>query len=221
MSNFEYPILYTFRRCPYAMRARFVLRHSHKKIELREIKLQKKPNDFLNTSPKGTVPVLALSKKEVLDQSLDIMMWCLQSSDNSKINDLKNNLPNNLFDQIKDLDNEFKTNLDKYKYPNRFKDNDKNLSRDNNLTFLKILNENLKNSIFLNSNKIGLLDYAIFPFIRQFRNVDIEWFENLNLSFLNSWYLSIVESKAFFDIMKKYKVWDAEDKPIITNFNYN
>jgi len=221
MSNFEYPILYTFRRCPYAMRARFVLRHSHKKIELREIKLQKKPKDFLNTSPKGTVPVLALSKKEVLDQSLDIMMWCLQSSDNSKINDLKNNLPNNLLDQIKDLDNEFKTNLDKYKYPNRFKDNDKNLSRDNNLKFLKKLNENLKNSIFLNSNKIGLLDYAIFPFIRQFRNVDIEWFENLNLSFLNSWYLSIVESKAFFDIMKKYKVWDAEDKPIITNFNYN
>ena len=221
MSNFEYPILYTFRRCPYAMRARFVLRHSHKKIELREIKLQKKPKDFLKTSPKGTVPVLALSKKEVLDQSLDIMMWCLQSSDSSKINDLKNNLPNNLFDQIKDLDNEFKTNLDKYKYPNRFKDNDKNLSRDNNLTFLKKLNENLKNSIFLNSNKIGLLDYAIFPFIRQFRNVDIEWFENLNLSFLNSWYLSIVESKAFFDIMKKYKVWDTEDKPIITNFNYN
>ena len=221
MSKFEYPILYTFRRCPYAMRARFVLRHSHKKIELREIKLQKKPKDFLNTSPKGTVPVLALSKKEVLDQSLDIMMWCLQSSDNSKINDLKNNLPNNLLDQIKDLDNEFKTNLDKYKYPNRFKDNDKNLSRDNNLKFLKKLNENLKNSIFLNSNKIGLLDYAIFPFIRQFRNVDIEWFENLNLSFLNSWYLSIVESKAFFDIMKKYKVWDAEDKPIITNFNYN
>ena len=221
MSKFEYPILYTFRRCPYAMRARFVLRHSHKKIELREIKLQKKPKDFLNTSPKGTVPVLALSKKKVLDQSLDIMMWCLQSSDNSKINDLKNNLPNNLLDQIKDLDNEFKTNLDKYKYPNRFKDNDKNLSRDNNLKFLKKLNENLKNSIFLNSNKIGLLDYAIFPFIRQFRNVDIEWFENLNLSFLNSWYLSIVESKAFFDIMKKYKVWDAEDKPIITNFNYN
>ena len=221
MSKFEYPILYTFRRCPYAMRARFVLRHSHKKIELREIKLQKKPKDFLKTSPKGTVPVLALSKKEVLDQSLDIMMWCLQSPDNAKINDLKNNLPNNFLDQIKDLDNEFKTNLDKYKYPNRFKDNDKNLSRDNNLKFLKKLNENLKNSIFLNSNKIGLLDYAIFPFIRQFRNVDIEWFENLNLSFLNSWYLSIVESKAFFDIMKKYKVWDAEDKPIITNFNYN
>ncbi len=221
MSKFEYPILYTFRRCPYAMRARFVLRHSHKKIELREIKLQKKPKDFLKTSPKGTVPVLALSKKEVLDQSLDIMMWCLQSSDSSKINDLKNNLPNNFLDQIKDLDNEFKTNLDKYKYPNRFKDNDKNFSRDNNLKFLKKLNENLKNSIFLNSNKIGLLDYAIFPFIRQFRNVDIEWFENLNLSFLNSWYLSIVESKAFFDIMKKYKVWDAEDKPIITNFNYN
>ena len=76
-------------------------------------------------------------------------------------------------------------------------------------------------TMFLNSNKIGLLDYAMLPFIRQFRNVDIDWFENLNLSFLNNWYLSIVESKAFFDIMKKYKVWDAEDKPIITNFNYN
>ena len=221
MSNFEFPILYTFRRCPYAMRARFVLRYTFKNIELREIKLQNKPKDFLSTSPKGTVPVLVLSTKEVLDQSLNIMMWCLKYSDNSKASDLKNNLPNDFLDQIKNLDDEFKINLDKYKYPSRFEGSDKYFFRDKNIKFLKNLEEKLKNSIFLNSNKIGLLDYAIFPFIRQFRNVNIEWFENLNLSFLNSWYLSIVESKAFFDIMKKYKVWDAEDKPIITNFNYN
>ena len=69
MSNYEFPILYTFRRCPYAMRARIILRETFKTIELREIKLQNKPKDFLNTSPKGTVPVLVLSKKEVLDQS--------------------------------------------------------------------------------------------------------------------------------------------------------
>ena len=82
MSNFECPFLYTFRRCPYAMRARFILRETFKNIELREIKLQNKPEDFLNTSPKGTVPVLVLSKKEVLEQSLDIMMWCFKSSEN-------------------------------------------------------------------------------------------------------------------------------------------
>ena len=221
MSNYEFPILYTFRRCPYAMRSRFILRYTLKNVELREIKLQNKPRDFLNASPKGTVPVLVLSTKEVLDQSLNIMMWCLKSSDNPKANDLKNNLPNNFLDQIKNLDDEFKINLDKYKYPSRFEGSDKYFFRDKNIKFLKNLEEKLKNSIFLNSNKIGLLDYAIFPFIRQFRNVDIDWFENLNLSFLNNWYLSIVESKAFFDIMKKYKVWDAEDKPIITNFNYN
>ena len=221
MSNFEFPILYTFRRCPYAMRVRFVLRYTFKTIELREIKLQNKPKDFLITSPKGTVPVLVLSSKEVLDQSLNIMMWCLKYSDNSKASDLKNNLPNDFLDQIKNLDDEFKINLDKYKYPKRFEGSDKYFFRDKNIKFLNNLEEKLKNSIFLNSNKIGLLDYAIFPFIRQFRNVDIDWFENLNLSFLNNWYLSIVESKAFFDIMKKYKVWEAEDKPIITNFNYN
>ncbi len=221
MPNYEFPILYTFRRCPYAMRARFILRETFKTIELREIKLQNKPKDFLNSSSKGTVPVLVLSKKEVLDQSLDIMMWCLKSSENTKANDLKNNLPNNFLVQIKNLDAEFKINLDKYKYPNRFQGSDKYFFRDKNVKFLKSLEDKLKSSIFLNSNKIGLLDYAIFPFIRQFRNVDIDWFESLNLSFLNSWYLSIVESKAFFDIMKKYKVWDAEDKPIITNFNYN
>ena len=221
MSNYEFPILYSFRRCPYAMRARFVLRYAFKKVELREIKLQNKPKDFLNISPKGTVPVLVLSTKELLDQSLNIMMWCLKSSDNSKVNDLKNNLPNNFLDQIKNLDDEFKINLDKYKYPNRFEVSEKYFFRDKNVIFLNHLEDKLKNSVFLNSDKIGLLDYAIFPFIRQFRNVDIEWFENLNLSFLNSWYSSIVESKAFFDIMKKYKVWDAEDIPIITNFNYN
>ena len=221
MSNYEFPILYTFRRCPYAMRARFILRYTFKKIELREIKLQNKPKDFLTTSTKGTVPVLVLSTKEVLDQSLNIMMWCLKSSDNYKANDLRNNLPNNFLDQIKNLDNDFKINLDKYKYSNRFEVSEKYFFRDRNVKFLIHLEDKLKNSIFLNSNKIGLLDYAIFPFIRQFRNVDIDWFENLNLSFLNSWYSSIDESKAFFDIMKKYKVWEAEDKPIITNFNYN
>ncbi len=219
MINYEFPILYTFRRCPYAMRARFVLRYTFKSIELREIKLQNKPTDFLNISQKGTVPVLIISKKEVLDESLNIMMWCLEGSRNPNVIDLKNNLPNDFLDQINYIDHEFKTNLDKYKYPNKFEISNKFIFRDKNVNFLKYLDDKLKNTMFLNSNKIGLLDYAIFPFIRQFRNVDIDWFENLKLSFLNNWYLSIVESEEFFDIMKKYKVWDAKDKPIITNFN--
>ncbi len=79
MSNTQIPILYSFRRCPYAMRARFVLRSISQSVELREIKLQQKPIEFLKVTKLGTVPVMILSKKEVLLESLDIICWCLKN----------------------------------------------------------------------------------------------------------------------------------------------
>ena len=79
--NFEYPILYTFRRCPYAMRARFAIRSSKINVEVREIKLQEKPSEFLKSSPKGTVPVLITKSGQVLEESLDIINWALNIND--------------------------------------------------------------------------------------------------------------------------------------------
>ena len=185
--NFEYPILYTFRRCPYAMRARFAIRSSKIKVEVREIKLKEKPSEFLKSSPKGTVPVLITKSGKVLDESLDIINWALNINDPDKWlgkGKLKDREIKNLLDE---LEIKFKTNLDKYKYPSRFSEIDPYLHRDQNLCFLKKLNFYLKNNKSLNCEHLTFLDYAIFPFIRQFRNVDQEWFDKLNFNFLNKW----------------------------------
>ena len=212
MSLYEYPILYSFRRCPYAMRARFSLRMSGIKVELREILLKKKPNEFLKCSLDGTVPILVISNEMIIQESLDIVNWSFNSKDNRnfQLHD-----PENL---LLLCDNDFKNNLDRYKYPTKFKGINPIQHRDENVKYLTLLNSKLKYSKFLSSDKINYLDYCIFPFVRQFRNVDHLWFKNLNLSKLNNWYSLIVESREFNDIMKKYKVWGASDSPLITNF---
>ena len=217
-TNFKYPILYTFRRCPYAMRARFAIRSSQIIVEVREIKLQEKPSEFLKSSPKGTVPVLITNSGEVLEESLDIINWALN------INDPHNWLAKGKLEYqeiiklLDNLENKFKTNLDKYKYPSRFPGVDQYLYRDKNLCFLKKLNSYLENNKSLNCEYLTLLDYAIFPFIRQFRNVDQEWFEKLNFNFLNKWINQIIDSEEFSSIMKKFKKWEPNDVPIYTNF---
>ena len=216
--NFKYPILYTFRRCPYAIRARFAIRSAKIIVEVREIKLQEKPSEFLKSSPKGTVPVLITNSGEILEESLDIINWALSIND-----PLKWLAKGKLKDQeiaklLHDLETKFKTNLDKYKYPNRFSGVNQYLHRDKNLCFLKKLNFYLKNNKSLNCKHLTFLDYAIFPFIRQFRNVDKVWFDKLNFVFLNEWIHQIIDSEDFSSIMKKFKKWEPNDLPIYTNF---
>ena len=217
-TNFKYPILYTFRRCPYAMRARFAIRSSKIIVEVREIKLQEKPSEFLKSSPKGTVPVLITNSGEVLEESFDIINWSLNKNDPDKWL-AKGKLENQEIKKIlDDLENKFKPNLDKYKYPSRFLHIDQYLYRDKNLYFLKKLNSYLENNNSLNCEYLTLLDYAIFPFIRQFKNVDQEWFNKLNFGFLNNWINQIIDSEDFSSIMKKFKKWEPNDLPIYTNF---
>ena len=216
--NFKYPILYTFRRCPYAMRARFAIRSSKIIVEIREIKLQEKPSEFLKLSPKGTVPVLITNSGEVLEESLDIIYWALNKNDPHKWL-AKGKLENqDIIKLLDDLENKFKPNLDKYKYPSRFSGVDQFFHRDKNLCFLKKLNSYLENNKSLNCEHLSLLDYAIFPFVRQFRNVDQDWFDKLNFIFLNKWINQIIDSKDFSSIMKKFKKWELNDVPIYTYF---
>ena len=217
MISQKYPILYSFRRCPFAMRARFILRSKSKLVELREIKLQSKPKELISISNKATVPVLKISEKEILEESLDIIRKYLCKLDLYKLGDYENEV----WKLIQTLDKEFKINLDKYKYSSRYENCDSLFYRDKNIPYLKIINNALENNKFLFSNKITFIDYCIFPFVRQYRNVNIEWFENLGLIHLNNWFLSISNSYEFKDIMKKYKVWSPNDKPIVTNFRYN
>ena len=219
MNQNKYPILYSFRRCPYAMRARLALQTSGVLVEIREIKLQNKPEELLQCSPKGTVPVLILNSEEVLDESLDIIWWAL------KISDQKNWLTEGQLNQVErkkilnTIEYDFKQNLDKYKYPNRYININKNFYRDRNLKFLNHLNDLLKKSKALNCPHLSMIDYAIFPFIRQFRNVDEQWFDSLDLGFLKKWLYQIIDSKQFLSIMKKYKLWEPNQTPIYTNFS--
>ena len=208
-----HPILYSFRRCPYAMRARFSIRISQIKIELREVMLKKKPKDFLKFSNDGTVPILIQRDNTTIQESLDIVFWALKF--NKNLNELKK-IDNYNF--LKFCDTEFKHNLDRYKYPTRYENVDPNFYRNKNIKFLKLLNKKLSLSKFLLTDKLSFLDFCIFPFIRQYRNVDQLWFNHLNLSYLNDWFSFIVESQEFDDIMKKYKVWEPSDSPLITNF---
>ena len=213
MNSIEYPILYSFRRCPYAMRVRFVLRKAKIKIELRAILLKKKPKEFLKLSKDGTVPILLIPGKTVIQESLDIIFWAFDQKKNEK-----ESVDQKSLDLIKKIDTCFKKNLDNYKYPNKFDIKNTKKYRDKNLSYLHILNEKLKEKKFLKSDELSFLDYSIFPFIRQFRNVDPNWFDSLKFDYLINWFSFIVESKEFNDIMKKYSVWEPKNNPIITNF---
>ena len=218
-NNTKYPILYSFRRCPYAIRTRMVIKSAKIVVELREIKLKNKPKDFLEISPKGTVPVLITNSGQVLEESLDIIYWALRLNDpNNLLSEY--NLSKNEFDELlKKLENEFKPNLDKYKYPNRYLGIDKNSYRDKNLNYLFQLDNLLKASKYLNSNHVSLIDYLIFPFIRQFRNVNENWFDCLSFHFLKKWLYDLMQSEDFESIMKKYNIWNSNDIPFYTNFS--
>ena len=218
MENNKHPILYSFRRCPYAMRARLAIKASEILVEIREITLKEKPLEFLKLSPKGTVPVLVTYSGNVLEESIDIINWALNINDpqkwlakgqlsQSQINQLLNN-----------LENQFKPNLDRYKYPNRFENINRDFHRDKNLDFLRYLDDLIKKNRALNCSHLSLIDYAIFPFIRQFRNVDDKWFDSLNFNFLKKWLFQLIDSKNFLSIMKKYDKWESINTPIYTKF---
>ena len=174
MSSAALPILYSFRRCPYAMRARLALAISGTVCELREVKLSAKPAAMLAASPKGTVPVLVLPDGQVIEQSLEIMRWALAQGD-----------PEGWLCRddpalIARNDGAFKHDLDRYKYPERHS-SDPLVHRESGLAFLRELDARLAAHGQLCGAKRGITDTAIMPFVRQFASVDAAWFEGVDL----------------------------------------
>ena len=198
------PILYSYRRCPYAMRARMTLKYAGIQVEHREIELRNKPHSMLNASPKGTVPVLIVGDL-VLDQSVEIMRWALQQSDPDNWGEI-DEVAAQIW--IERNDGAFKVLLDQYKYPNRHP----NLNQGDVLNaaialMLKPMNEALESSQYLLGNKQRWLDIAIFPFIRQFSMVNPQQFEQLPLPALKKWLDQYLQSDLFNAIMSKHPVW--------------
>ena len=194
------PVLYSYRRCPYAMRARMALRYVDIAVEIREIALRDKPKEMLKLSPKATVPVLLLQDGTVIEQSLDIMYWALQHKDKDGWLAADSIMTQQL---IAENDGSFKQVLDKYKYAIRFPEQSAEAYRLEGEVFLQKLETLLGQSQFLLKNQISLADIAIFPFIRQFSSVDYAWFETAPYPKLKVWLRNLVESELFVSIMEK------------------
>jgi glutathione S-transferase len=198
------PILYSYRRCPYAMRARMALSYAGIPVEIREISLKDKPAHMLQVSAKGTVPVLVLANGQVIDQSLEIMQWALQQRD---ADGWLSADPQHAALLIAENDGSFKQSLDRYKYAIRFPAHAAEDYRQQGALFLAKLELRLQQTSFLLSNKISLADIAIFPFIRQFAAVDSDWFESSDYIKLKSWLQRMVESELFQGVMVKYPTY--------------
>ena len=204
------PTLYSFRRCPFAIRARMALAYSGIRVELREVKLSNMPDSMVKLSPKATVPVLALSDGAVIDESIDVMHWSLSQSDPEQWNDI-DEASQQLLGRI---DREFKPLLDYYKYADRHPALNQLEHRIRSEVYLDELNQLLNLQPFLSGNQCRLADVAIFPFIRQFAGVEPSWFEHCEYSAVRNWLNLILESDLFQRVMKKNHFWKPGDKAV-------
>ncbi len=207
-------ILYSFRRCPYAIRARLALSYAlpEQSLELREVVLKDKPSELLAINPNATVPVLHLlnddlSTCDVLSESLHIMLWALAQTDSDGWLEAAHKPL--VLELIALNDGDFKWALDHYKYADRY-DNPPEYYRKKAEVFLAKLEGMLKNNAYLFSANIGLADMAIAPFIRQFAHVDKDWFFNSQYVHLQQWLNIFLESQRFKSIMKKYPQWKID-----------
>ena len=200
------PILYSFRRCPYAIRARMALAVAGTTVELREVVLRDKPAEMVAVSAKGTVPVLVLPSGTVIDESLDIMSWALRQRD-----------PNHWLDQHNDAgpllsscDDEFKPWLDRYKYADRHPEQAKDFYRGQALLFVDELEQALAETPYLLGDEAGIADVGVFPFIRQFAGVDPDWWANAPYPAARHWLDTWLNSPLFTRVMKKYPPWTSD-----------
>lgn len=209
----RYPVLYSFRRCPYAIRARMTLVYADVPVELREVLLKDKPPAMLALSQKGTVPVLALPDGRVIDESIDVMRWALGHRD-----------PNNWLTQgdygdqdplIAENDGRFKACLDKYKYADRHPEHPPHTYREEACSFLRELEWRLSEAPWLAGQQEGFADIAIFPFIRQFAGVDRAWFDEAPYPNLRRWLDSLLEHPLFKAVMAKHPPWTPGQSPVI------
>ncbi|WP_350297078.1 rhodanese-related sulfurtransferase [Limnohabitans sp. Rim8] len=200
------PVLYSFRRCPYAMRARLALQAAGVQCELREVALKQKPESLLQASPKGTVPVLVLPER-VIEHSLDIMLWALQGHDPLGWLPADPALQTDALQLVAQCDRDFKFNLDRYKYPNRYDLPEGQSHRAQGAFFLVQLNTRLHKHAFLIDHQWRWADAAVAPFVRQFAHADAEWFAAQPWPALQAWLTHFEASAAYDGVMEKYKPW--------------
>ena len=217
-------ILFSFRRCPFAIRARWAIKMSGLEVEIREIDLKNKPSELIKNSVSKTVPLLILNNGEVIEESLDIIIWALKNSPKNYIEKFyKKSYREIILETIHENDNIFKYHLDRFKYTSRFNPNEKHFHFKYAQRFLKKLNIALSQSNknrWLIGNQESIADWCIWPFIRQFKiacdsQKIFDYFEEP----LESWFNYFSNHENFKFVMHKYSVW--EPNSIVETFPKN
>lgn len=195
------------------MRARLAIVRSGQIVELREVDLKNKPQALIDASSKATVPVLVLPDDSVIEESLEIMNWSLQISDpDSWLENMNHEL-------IAENDSTFKKYLDMYKYCRRYPENPQEFYRGEAELFIQKLEHLLTNNLFLSGNKMGYTDASMLPFVRQFADVDSQWFESSQYARVRQWLKLFIESTLFAQIMTKVETWKPDDEQILIQSN--
>jgi UPF0176 protein len=208
------PILYSFRRCPYAIRARLALVEAGVQVRLREVVLRNKPPCLLELSPKATVPVLVLENGTVIDESLEIMDWASTQSNSNEWFSPGMTDPTRVKALIDRNDGYFKHHLDRYKYSTHYENENPLEHRQAAEVYLNELEALLSHAPFLFGDRFSYADAAIAPFVRQFASTDRDWFNQRNSPHLLAWLERFLASDSFLLCMKKYKQWYSGNRPV-------
>ena len=213
------PVLYTFRRCPYAMRARLAIAASGQPVEQREIMLRSKPLELLAASPKGTVPILVFAGGEVIDESLDIMLWALGRSDPQGWLAPVAGSKQDMLALIAENDGAFKQSLDRYKYANRYARESAGEPAGDATVFSVAHRTRCANWLagmegrlsdgWLFGARASLADMALLPFVRQFAHTDASWFAARSWPRLQAWLAGFEASALYQGVMAKRSTWHS------------
>lgn len=208
------PIFYSFRRCPYAMRARLAIKYSGINVELREVDLNEIPDSLRTLSTDETVPLLLLSDGTVIEESWDIVKWAMRKSDPDNLLGSDDCYLQDAEMLVETTDFSFKVDLDHYKYADRYPEFTAEHYRSLGEEFLAELEERLTETKYLSADNITISDIAVLPFIRQFAHVDKDWFDNSPYPKLQQWLDEWLESDLFNSVMVKVPVWLQGDDPV-------
>lgn len=201
------PVLYSFRRCPYCMRAHMALKYSGIKVELREVDLQNYPPQALQISAKATVPVLHLPDGSVIDESWDILKWALAQNDPDCWLGENNEFALDAEILIETNDFSFKEDLDRYKYADRYPEHSEQHYRKSCEEYIEELEDMLCENSYLLSDQLSLADIGVFPFVRQFSMVDKDWFDQAPYPHVRQWLNNLISTELFSNAFQKHELW--------------
>ncbi|WP_373951301.1 glutathione S-transferase [Vibrio pomeroyi] len=212
----DLPILYSLRRCPYAMRGRMGIALSEQKVLLREIVTKDKPSELLASSPKGTVPVLVLPQGKIIEQSIEVMIWALEQNDPQNLmRSSEPELNQEILELIARNDNEFIGHLEKYRASVRYRNVDTEQRRKACEGFISELESKLAQHEYLFGDTPSVADFAVMPFVSQFVRVEKKWFVQSEYQNVGRWLRAHLDSKLYTQVMKQYPLWNETKQDCI------